>query len=104
LRLVDIVGCVTPQASAARPKCRSFARASRSSSFSIKKHAFDKPSVAKNCAAYVALPAWPAGRQRIRSDRKLCRIVQEPAARGLTFSANKVQRVPYHQELETYKK
>ena len=37
LRLVDIVGWVTPQASAARPKCRSLASASRSSSLSIKK-------------------------------------------------------------------
>ena len=36
LMLVDIVGCVTPQASAARPKCRSLASASRSSSLSIK--------------------------------------------------------------------
>ena len=36
LRLVDMVGWVTPQASAARPKCRSFASASRSSSLSIK--------------------------------------------------------------------
>jgi hypothetical protein len=33
--LVDIVGWVTPQASAARPKCRSLASASRSSSLSI---------------------------------------------------------------------
>src|ERR1700730_6247761 len=37
LRLVDMVGWVTPQASAARPKCRSLANASRSSSLSIKK-------------------------------------------------------------------
>jgi hypothetical protein len=34
---VDIVGWVTPQASAARPKCRSLAKAKRSSSLSINK-------------------------------------------------------------------
>jgi hypothetical protein len=34
-----MVGWVTPQASAARPKWRSFASASRSSSLSIKKNA-----------------------------------------------------------------
>src|SRR5215471_16381258 len=33
--LVDMVGCVTPQASAARPKCLSLASANRSSSLSI---------------------------------------------------------------------
>jgi hypothetical protein len=32
-----MVGCVTPHASAARPKCRSLASASNSSSLSIKK-------------------------------------------------------------------
>jgi hypothetical protein len=40
--LVDIVGWVTPQASAARPKCRSFASASKSSSLSIKDGTFQE--------------------------------------------------------------
>ena len=51
LRLVDIVGWVTPQASAARPKCRSFASASRSSSLSIKR----KPHVSR--ATDITIPA-----------------------------------------------
>src|ERR1700756_3890283 len=57
-RLVDIVGCVTPQASAARPKWRSLARASNSSSLSIK----NTPNVFKN-NEYHGLPHAKSGQQ-----------------------------------------
>src|ERR1700738_616375 len=54
LRLVDIVGGVTPQASAARPKCRSLAKASRSSSLSIKSKTF-RYIRQRSLAFYIAL-------------------------------------------------
>src|SRR5947199_8457959 len=65
LRLVDMVGWVTPQASAARPKCRSLASASRSSSLSIKEMG-PKNVVAKATARWPEI-ARAGGHQYVKS-------------------------------------
>ena len=89
LRLVDMVGWVTPQASAARPKCRSFASASSSSSLSIK-------GMVPGSVVVKAVARWPeiartGGHQYVKS-----------GVRGLDFRGNSVLVSPHFLILSPY--
>src|SRR4051794_7115971 len=83
LRLVDMVGWVTPQASAARPKCRSFASANKSSSLSIKE------MVPENAVAK-AVARWPeiartGGHQYVKSGVRQARFQGQSGSRIALF-------------------
>ena len=84
LRLVDMVGWVTPQASAARPKCRSFASASSSSSLSIK-------GMVPGSVVAKAVARWPeiartGGHQYVKSGVRRARFQGQFGSHIASFS------------------
>jgi hypothetical protein len=80
-----MVGWVTPQASAARPKCRSFASASRSSSLSIKEMAPEN-AVAKAVAQWPEI-ARTGGHQYVKSGVRRARFQGQSDSRIASFSS-----------------